>query len=38
MSILGIRRSTLFPDLANLAAEISDLRAIGDVGGDVMMM
>lgn len=29
LSLLGIRRSTLFPDLDNLARQVSDLRAIG---------
>ena len=35
LSTAGIRRSTLFPDLQNLAAEISDLRAFGKNGEDL---
>ena len=32
LSISGVRRSSLFPDLANLAAELSEIEAIGKDG------
>lgn len=34
LSVSGIRRSSLFPDLVNLAHEISELKAIGPKGQD----
>ena len=35
LSVSGIRRSSLFPDLANLAHEISEFKAIGPDGEDL---
>jgi FRG domain len=35
LSISGIRRSALFPDLANLAMELSEIKALGANGEDL---
>ena len=35
LSIMGIRQSSLFPDLSNLAQEISGLVAFDENGNDV---
>lgn len=35
LSVSGIKRSSLFPDLANLAQEISEIKAFGPKGEDL---